>query len=78
MIFAGDFRQFRAYMPNVVFTTADPSQDPDVGLLPMLALVATREIADEEILLNYRLSNYIARPAWYNPVDAAEDKRRWA
>ncbi|BDA51210.1 hypothetical protein COCOBI_18-0870 [Coccomyxa sp. Obi] len=43
-----------------------------------LALVATREIEDEELLLNYRLSPGLERPSWYTPVDQAEDSRRWS
>ncbi len=43
-----------------------------------LALVATREIEDEELLLNYRLSPGLARPSWYTAVDEAEDSRRWS
>ncbi|KAK9663826.1 hypothetical protein RND81_14G001100 [Saponaria officinalis] len=42
-----------------------------------LLLVATRAICDEEILLNYRLSNSKRRPSWYAPVDEEEDRRRW-
>jgi hypothetical protein len=45
--------------------------------VPGLALVATRPIEDEEVLMNYRLSTHVEAPAWYYPVDAAEDKRRW-
>lgn len=48
------------------------------GTMPTLALVATEEIRDSEVLLNYRLSPHVAPPPWYSPVDAAEDKRRWA
>ncbi|KAL9241350.1 hypothetical protein vseg_015472 [Gypsophila vaccaria] len=42
-----------------------------------LLLVATRAICNEEILLNYRLSNSKRRPSWYSPVDEEEDRRRW-
>lgn len=52
--------------------TADSS--PVLGL----AFVATRDIEDEELLLNYRLSPGLKQPDWYHPVDAAEDRRRWA
>ncbi|KAJ7560918.1 hypothetical protein O6H91_03G006100 [Diphasiastrum complanatum] len=48
------------------------------SLLRALVLVATREIKDEEILLNYRLSNQKKRPSWYHAVDEEEDKRRWS
>lgn len=46
-------------------------------ILKTLVLVATRMLCDEEILLNYRLSNLKSRPEWYTPVDEEEDKRRW-
>lgn len=43
-----------------------------------LALIATRTLQDEEVLLNYRLSTHLERPDWYHPVDKAEDERRWS
>ncbi|XP_076881873.1 uncharacterized protein LOC143530138 [Bidens hawaiensis] len=43
-----------------------------------LALVATRLISNEEVYLNYRLSNSKRRPYWYTPVDEEEDRRRWS
>jgi hypothetical protein len=42
-----------------------------------LVLIATRNICNEEVYLNYRLSNAKRRPEWYVPVDSEEDKRRW-
>ncbi|PHU01110.1 hypothetical protein BC332_30897 [Capsicum chinense] len=50
----------------------------DVPVLKTLVLVATRAICNEEILLNYRLSNSKQRPPWYTPVDEEEDRRRWS
>ncbi|XP_024031935.1 uncharacterized protein LOC112094673 [Morus notabilis] len=50
----------------------------DIPLLKTLILVATRALGDEEVLLNYRLSNLRRRPEWYTPVDEDEDKRRWS
>uniref|UniRef100_A0A3Q7JCL7 Syntaxin 6/10/61 N-terminal domain-containing protein n=1 Tax=Solanum lycopersicum TaxID=4081 RepID=A0A3Q7JCL7_SOLLC len=50
----------------------------DVPVLKTLVLVATRAISNEEILLNYRLSNSKLRPSWYTPVDEEEDRRRWS
>ncbi|CAH9077870.1 unnamed protein product [Cuscuta epithymum] len=48
-------------------------------VLKSLVLVATRPICDEEVLLNYRLSNSKKRrPSWYVPVDEEEDERRWS
>ena len=43
-----------------------------------LLLVANKDIKDEELLLNYRLSPGALTPDWYVPVDPAEAKRRWA
>nr|XP_017227253.1 PREDICTED: uncharacterized protein LOC108203054 isoform X1 [Daucus carota subsp. sativus] len=47
-------------------------------VLKTLVLVATRALSDEEVLLNYRLSNAKKRPSWYTPVDEEEDSRRWS
>ncbi|KAE8022991.1 hypothetical protein FH972_008748 [Carpinus fangiana] len=50
----------------------------DSPVLKTLVLVATRALCNEELLLNYRLSNSKRRPAWYTPVDEEEDRRRWS
>ncbi|KAG8366708.1 hypothetical protein BUALT_Bualt17G0107500 [Buddleja alternifolia] len=50
----------------------------DVPILKSLVLVANRKICNEEVLLNYRLSNLKRRPSWYTPVDEEEDRRRWS
>ncbi|XP_077247120.1 uncharacterized protein LOC143886851 [Tasmannia lanceolata] len=50
----------------------------DVLVMKTLVLVATRSLCDEEVFLNYRLSNTKRRPAWYTPVDEEEDRRRWS
>lgn len=50
----------------------------DNPVLKTLVLVATRDLSNEEILLNYRLSNAKKRPTWYTPVDEEEDRRRWS
>ncbi|KAI3467007.1 hypothetical protein Pfo_023670 [Paulownia fortunei] len=54
------------------------STETDVPILKSLVLVATREMSNEEVLLNYRLSNLKSRPSWYTPVDEEEDRRRWS
>ncbi|XP_044489495.1 uncharacterized protein LOC123213929 isoform X2 [Mangifera indica] len=54
------------------------SSGSDTPVLRTLVLVATRTLFDEEVLLNYRLSNSKRRPAWYTPVDEEEDRRRWS
>ncbi|KAK9790327.1 hypothetical protein WJX73_009725 [Symbiochloris irregularis] len=53
-------------------SVGDP-QNEVVGI----AFVALREVANEELLLNYRLSPYVSRPSWYAPVDEEEEQRRW-
>ncbi len=55
-----------------------PARPEDETDIAGLALVATRPLHDEEILLNYRLSTHVDRPDWYHPVDKAEDERRWS
>lgn len=50
----------------------------DAPVLKTLVLVATMALCDEEVLLNYRLSNSKRRPLWYTPVDEEEDRRRWS
>ncbi|XP_058097891.1 uncharacterized protein LOC131242928 isoform X2 [Magnolia sinica] len=50
----------------------------DVPIMKTLVLVATRALCDEEVFLNYRLSNSKRRPAWYTPVNEEEDQRRWS
>jgi hypothetical protein len=62
---------------------SDSSPGGDEGealsvVVPALALVASEALKDEEVFLNYRLSTHVERPEWYHPVDAEEDKRRWA
>jgi hypothetical protein len=51
---------------------------PGKVVVPTLVLVAKRFILNEEVFLNYRLSTHVKRPDWYHPVNAEEEKRRWA
>ncbi|CAL5350656.1 unnamed protein product [Camellia sinensis] len=50
--------------------------ESDVLVLKALVLVATRPLCDEELLLNYRLSNSKRRQSWCTPVDEEEDWRK--
>ncbi|XP_061357230.1 uncharacterized protein LOC133301592 [Gastrolobium bilobum] len=84
----------RVYIPNISFGNAEVnvrrlgtfwfksgvSKDSGshVPTLKSLVLIATRTLQDEELLLNYRLSNTKRRPEWYAPVDEEEDRRRWS
>ncbi|KAL4517192.1 hypothetical protein Ndes2437B_g06799 [Nannochloris sp. 'desiccata'] len=47
---------------------------------PCVALVALRNLENEELFLNYRLNPNApgGLPDWYVPVDVEEDTRRWA
>ncbi|WCJ43115.1 hypothetical protein M5689_023877 [Euphorbia peplus] len=84
----------RTYIPNVAFgdsevnmrrfgsfwfkSKAKGSSGSDIPVLQTLVLVANRMLSNEEVLLNYRLSNSKRRPEWYTPVDEEEDRRRWS
>lgn len=54
------------------------TEENESAVIRALVLVTTRNICDEEVYLNYRLSNAKKRPEWYVPVDSEEDKRRWS
>ncbi|XWS63302.1 hypothetical protein CRYUN_Cryun06bG0083700 [Craigia yunnanensis] len=87
-------KEMRAYIPNISFGSAEEvnmrrfgsfwfrwgsgNSGSDVPVLKTLVLVATTALCDEEVLLNYRLSNSKRRPSWYTPVDEEEDRRRWS
>ncbi|KDP37559.1 hypothetical protein JCGZ_05998 [Jatropha curcas] len=87
-------KDLRAYIPNITLGNSEEvnmrrfgsfwfrSRGKDIGsdvpVLKTLVLVATRALCDEEVLLNYRLSNTKRRPEWYSPVDEEEDRRRWS
>lgn len=73
-----------AYMPNVMYqeqTPQDTQETAEQAVQPSatkgIAFVATRELQDEELLLNYRLNPQVHKPDWYSPIDVEEDKRRW-
>ncbi|KAK7264128.1 hypothetical protein RJT34_31732 [Clitoria ternatea] len=84
----------RVYIPNVLFGNAEVNKSKfgsflfkygvsknNPSLVPTLntvVLVATRALQDEELFLNYRLSNSKQWPEWYAPLDeddmASEDE----
>lgn len=43
-----------------------------------MVFVAVRDLENEEAFFNYRYNPNIERPAWYAPVDAAQEKSRWS
>eukprot|EP00884_Botryococcus_braunii_P005433 jgi/Botrbrau1/14891/Bobra.0248s0010.2 len=82
----------RAYVPNVTYQAKSEADDrgqeeerwlaegmtSEPEVVQGLALVALRDLQDEELFLNYRLSPHVTQPDWYWPVDVEENKRRWA
>ncbi|XP_020570673.1 uncharacterized protein LOC110017866 isoform X2 [Phalaenopsis equestris] len=86
-------KDMRVYIPNIVFGGEESVRMKRVGsfwfrlkgggdeardVMKTLVLVATRPLCEEEVYLNYRLSNSRRRPSWYVPVDQEEDQRRWS
>ncbi|CAD7697430.1 unnamed protein product [Ostreobium quekettii] len=70
-------RRLRAYIPNLTFYErgTEPRVSDDImGAV----LIALRDLRDEEVFLNYRLTPHVSRPEWYEPVDVEEEWRRWA
>lgn len=84
----------RAYIPNIGFgpdekvrmkrfgnfwfKSGSLNDGDDTPIVKTLLLVTTEDVSDQEIFLNYRLSNSKKLPAWYTPVDVEEDRRRWS
>ncbi|KAG2300796.1 hypothetical protein Bca52824_037268 [Brassica carinata] len=85
--------RMRTYIPNIAYGNAEEGKmmksggfsfktgsktSVDAPVLKTLVLVATRALCNEELMLNYRLSNSDSerRPEWYTPVDEEEDGRR--
>ncbi|CAH8271955.1 unnamed protein product [Arabidopsis lyrata] len=86
-------KDLRPYIPNISFGDSGEIKMKRFGsfwfktgskngleapVLKTLVLVATRSLCNEELLLNYRLSNSKRRPDWYTPVNEEEDRRRWS
>ncbi|CAH8281931.1 unnamed protein product [Eruca vesicaria subsp. sativa] len=84
-------KRMRAYIPNVAYGNAGEAKMTKLGglsfktesdssldapVLKTVVLVATRALCNEELMLNYRLSNSERRPEWYTLVDEEEDERR--
>ncbi|XP_022727228.1 uncharacterized protein LOC111283091 isoform X2 [Durio zibethinus] len=82
-------KDMRAYIPNISFGSAEQvnvrrfgsfwfrwgsrNSGSDIPVLKTIVLVATTALCDEEVLLNYRLSNSERRPSWYTPVDEEKE-----
>ncbi|XP_068682192.1 uncharacterized protein [Montipora foliosa] len=55
--------------PGILFKTA--------AVMRTIVFVATEDIHDEELFVNYRMNPSNELPDWYYPVDLEQDKRRW-
>lgn len=78
-LWVNEGRKVRHDEPERNLATVEISNLPSKGSSDVrtLVLVATREVHDEELMLNYRLSGYVHQPSWYHPVDVEEEQRRW-
>lgn len=81
-------KNMRAYIPNVLFgneevnmqrfgsfwfkSRVSRNSESHVPTLKSVVLVTTRALEDEELFLNYRLSNSKQWPEWYASVDEEE------
>jgi hypothetical protein len=72
--------QWYPYIPNTYYKPATvwSTEEAKNSQVQGLALIATREIADGEIYLDYRYNQSLKLPAWYKPVNVEENERRWA
>eukprot|EP00892_Ulva_mutabilis_P011541 jgi/Ulvmu1/875/UM100_0028.1 len=73
---AEDEAELRRFLPYVTCTATVAATAS--GRVTGLALVARRRLEDEELFMDYRLNPNHPRPAWYTPVDALAEQRRWA
>lgn len=77
-LFVSGDRTLRQHIPNVVFRGKNTTLEDEEDILPTIVFVAIRDLLNEEIFLNYRLSPHVSRPSWYTPIDTEEDWRRWS
>uniref|UniRef100_A0A7S2WW23 SET domain-containing protein n=1 Tax=Rhizochromulina marina TaxID=1034831 RepID=A0A7S2WW23_9STRA len=76
---ADDAESLASLIPNAYFRPPSlirGTYSPTV-MMQSVILLATRDLEDEEVLTDYRLSPNQERPAWYAPVDSEEELRRW-
>ena len=69
----------RPYVPGRLHSPSDLFHPQSSPLLAVTVLfVTSRVVADEELLLDYRLNPKLPYPAWYSPCDLDEAHRRWS
>ena len=75
-----EFRRNAAFVPHRVASSRRPLHllDDFAETVPSLVLIAARNVADEELFLNYRLNPALPYPDWYWQPDPEEAQRRWA
>ena len=77
---AFDFPASNSFVPHRYARTSRPLYMFDylANSSPSVVLIATRNLCDEELLLNYRLNPALEYPEWYVQPDPEEAARRWA
>ena len=71
--------EFRPYIPNayykppVLLSTQEAKESYTFGI----ALIATENIENEEIYLDYRYNPHLDTPSWYKTIDEESAQRRW-
>lgn len=63
---------------RVASVSAFANNSTSPSIVPTIAVVATRDLRDEEVLMNYRFNpNGPDVPAWYHDCDPESSARRW-
>jgi len=84
MFFGWDFftdfpDEFLPYIPNKYYMKPAWYSNPDPNLiLPTVIVIATRNIVDEELFVNYRYNPSNVNPNWYYQPYPEEVIRRWS
>ncbi len=74
-----DFAATDSFVPHDIAATKPLSLlNQFAGVVPSVLLVASRNLRDEELFLNYRFNPALPYPDWYWQPDLAMAQRRWA
>ena len=75
-----EFKKDLRYVPHEMGSDRRPLYmlDSFLDSTPSIVLIATRNLRDEELFLNYRFNPALPYPDWYSQPDLEEATRRWA
>jgi hypothetical protein len=75
-----DFPKDQRFVPHEIASPKRPIYmlDSFLETTPSLLLIASRNLRDEELFLNYRFNPALPYPDWYVQPDLEEATRRWA